>query len=285
MVNLKDSTPCACKLITCRHVGIHAARHELLLSPFLNSGLVIESTIRIAAADERPVLCDVHNANDGIQRRECVPSNGAAGAPSHQCAEQHALPCVRRIDEANVCKSFRLSSRVTSSPSSAGHELGRQVRRRLEVRIPPSPSHMLPTAATTAAALALAFIFVVGGGDGRKVWRSGRSHTSTARSSRRSAHLPRLPDCYHRSSWLELLQKCTSNASPQGVCFDSQLEYVKLFLAEQKPLAVSWDGSPMDTMESEFPSCIKGRSDRFKVRPLVMCRVDVLTTTVGRRLA
>src|SRR5216683_2439304 len=63
----------------------------------------------------------------------------------------------------------------------------------------------------------------------------------------------------------------------KGVRFDSQLEHVKLFLAEQKPLAVSRDGSPTDTSgtESEFPSFIYGRSDGFKERPLVMHRIDV----------
>jgi hypothetical protein len=52
---------------------------------------------------------------------------------------------------------------------------------------------------------------------------------------------------------------------------------VKLFLAEQKPLSVSRDGSPTDTSgtESEFPSFIYGRGDDFKERPLVTRRIDV----------
>ena len=52
---------------------------------------------------------------------------------------------------------------------------------------------------------------------------------------------------------------------------------MKLFLAEQKPLAVSRDGSLTDTSgtESEFPSFIYGRMDDFKERPLVMRRIDV----------
>ncbi|CCM05758.1 uncharacterized protein FIBRA_07990 [Fibroporia radiculosa] len=47
----------------------------------------------------------------------------------------------------------------------------------------------------------------------------------------------------------------------KSVHFDSQLEHVKLFLAEQKPLAVSRDGSPTtDTSgtESDFPTFIFG---------------------------
>lgn len=65
----------------------------------------------------------------------------------------------------------------------------------------------------------------------------------------------------------------------KGVRFHSQLEHVKLFLAEQKPLAVSRDGSPTDTSgtDSEFPSFIYGRDDDLKDRPLAMRRIDVPT--------
>jgi hypothetical protein len=51
----------------------------------------------------------------------------------------------------------------------------------------------------------------------------------------------------------------------------------KLVLSEQKPLAVSRDGSPTDTSgtESEFPSFIYGRGDDFKERPLIMRSIDV----------
>ncbi|KAF8823763.1 hypothetical protein HHX47_DHR9000497 [Lentinula edodes] len=48
---------------------------------------------------------------------------------------------------------------------------------------------------------------------------------------------------------------------PKAVKFDSRLEHVKLFLAEQRPLAVSRDGSPTDDTsgtESDFPSFIFG---------------------------
>ncbi|KAF8553754.1 hypothetical protein OG21DRAFT_1485176 [Imleria badia] len=49
----------------------------------------------------------------------------------------------------------------------------------------------------------------------------------------------------------------------KAVHFDSKLEHVKLFLAEQKPLAVSRDGSPTsDTSGDEFPSFIYGDSNR-----------------------
>lgn len=48
---------------------------------------------------------------------------------------------------------------------------------------------------------------------------------------------------------------------PKAVKFDSRLEHVKLFLAEQRPLAVSRDGSPTDDTsgtESDFPFFIFG---------------------------
>ncbi|KAJ4475628.1 putative phosphatase regulatory subunit-domain-containing protein [Lentinula aciculospora] len=54
---------------------------------------------------------------------------------------------------------------------------------------------------------------------------------------------------------------------PKAVKFDSRLEHVKLFLAEQRPLAVSRDGSPTDDTsgtESDFPSFIFG-DQRHKV--------------------
>ncbi|KAH9914470.1 putative phosphatase regulatory subunit-domain-containing protein [Fomitopsis serialis] len=53
--------------------------------------------------------------------------------------------------------------------------------------------------------------------------------------------------------------------SSKSVHFDSQLEHVKLFLAEQKPLAVSRDGSPTtDTSgtDSDFPAFIYGEDEK-----------------------
>jgi hypothetical protein len=52
----------------------------------------------------------------------------------------------------------------------------------------------------------------------------------------------------------------------KAVHFDSKLEHVKLFLAEQKPLAVSRDGSPTtDTSGTDdFPSFIYGDGNREK---------------------
>ena len=63
----------------------------------------------------------------------------------------------------------------------------------------------------------------------------------------------------------------------KGVRFHSQLEHIKLFLAEQKPLAVSRDGSPTDTSgtDSEFPPFIYARDDDLTERPLIMHRIDV----------
>lgn len=53
----------------------------------------------------------------------------------------------------------------------------------------------------------------------------------------------------------------------KSVHFDKQLEHVKLFLAEQKPAAVSRDGSPTDDTsgtESEFPAFIYGADEEKK---------------------
>ena len=63
----------------------------------------------------------------------------------------------------------------------------------------------------------------------------------------------------------------------KDVRFDSQLEHVKLFLAEQRPLAVLRDGSPTDASgtESESPSFIYGCGNGFKEWPFIMRRIDV----------
>ena len=59
----------------------------------------------------------------------------------------------------------------------------------------------------------------------------------------------------------------------KNVHFDSKLEHVKLFLAEQKPLAVSRDGSPTEDTsgtDNDFPSFIFGESDARSGKKLVM---------------
>jgi hypothetical protein len=83
----------------------------------------------------------------------------------------------------------------------------------------------------------------------------------------------------------DLVNSVSSKGTPatpvhKGVRFHSQLEHVKLFLAKQKPLAVSRDRNLTDTSgtDSEFPPFIyHGRDDDFKERPLVMHRIDVPT--------
>lgn len=53
----------------------------------------------------------------------------------------------------------------------------------------------------------------------------------------------------------------TTPTTPKFVHFDAQLEHVRLFLAEQKPTAVSRDGSPTETSEgegNEFPWAGRG---------------------------
>ncbi|KAF7353789.1 CBM21 domain-containing protein [Mycena venus] len=57
----------------------------------------------------------------------------------------------------------------------------------------------------------------------------------------------------------------TTPTTRPSVHFDAQLEHVKLFLAEQKPLAVSRDGSPTDDTsgtEGDFPNWIFGREEQ-----------------------
>ncbi|KAG8736767.1 hypothetical protein FRC10_008962 [Ceratobasidium sp. 414] len=52
----------------------------------------------------------------------------------------------------------------------------------------------------------------------------------------------------------KLSRSAPATPTPKFVHFDAQLEHVRLFLAEQKPTAVSRDGSPTETSEGdEFP--------------------------------
>ncbi|KAJ7611656.1 putative phosphatase regulatory subunit-domain-containing protein [Roridomyces roridus] len=68
----------------------------------------------------------------------------------------------------------------------------------------------------------------------------------------------------------------TPTITRSRVHFDAQLEHVKLFLAEQKPLAVSRDGSPTDDTsgtDGDFPDWIFGKGTNPKGR--LDMRVDV----------
>jgi hypothetical protein len=82
------------------------------------------------------------------------------------------------------------------------------------------------------------------------------------------------PVCGLRSS-----ESKSAPATPahKGVHFPSQLEHVKLFLAEQKPLAVSGDDTLTDTSEADiiFPLFIQGHIDNSKEWALVMRKIDV----------
>ncbi|KAJ7885407.1 hypothetical protein B0H13DRAFT_2343278 [Mycena leptocephala] len=64
----------------------------------------------------------------------------------------------------------------------------------------------------------------------------------------------------------------TPTQGTRSVHFDTQLEHVKLFLAEQKPLAVSRDGSPTEDTsgtDGDFPDWIFGRGDQGRLEMLV----------------
>lgn len=69
----------------------------------------------------------------------------------------------------------------------------------------------------------------------------------------------------------------------KAVHFDAQLEHVKLFLAEQKPLAVSRDGSPTDTSgtDNDFPSFIFGHSsDEERTRKSLVMQVTNMPSKI-----
>ena len=70
----------------------------------------------------------------------------------------------------------------------------------------------------------------------------------------------------------------------KAVHFDAQLEHVKLFLAEQKPLAVSRDGSPTDDTsgtDSDFPKFIYGEGDDRRPRKKFLMQLDNMPSTIN----
>jgi hypothetical protein len=70
----------------------------------------------------------------------------------------------------------------------------------------------------------------------------------------------------------------------KAVHFDAQLEHVKLFLAEQKPLAVSRDGSPTDDTsgtDSDFPKSIYGEGDDRRSRKKLHMQLSNMPSTIN----
>ncbi|KAG6844891.1 hypothetical protein H0H87_002726 [Tephrocybe sp. NHM501043] len=99
--------------------------------------------------------------------------------------------------------------------------------------------------------------------------KSGQLVKSSLKTSKSLSLLtPRSPYSNSKSA------PATPTHAPKAVHFDAQLEHVKLFLAEQKPLAVSRDGSPTEDTasgtDSDFPDWIFGSSDRPSSRKLIM---------------
>ena len=70
----------------------------------------------------------------------------------------------------------------------------------------------------------------------------------------------------------------------KAVHFDAQLEHVKLFLAEQKPLAVSRDGSPTDDTsgtDSDFPKFIYGENHDGRSRKKLLMQLCNMPSTIN----
>ncbi|KAG6840345.1 hypothetical protein C0991_007307 [Blastosporella zonata] len=99
--------------------------------------------------------------------------------------------------------------------------------------------------------------------------KSGQLVKSSLKTSKSLSLLtPRSPYSNSKSA------PATPTHAPKAVHFDAQLEHVKLFLAEQKPLAVSRDGSPTEDTasgtDSDFPDWIFGSAERPSSRKLTM---------------
>jgi hypothetical protein len=100
---------------------------------------------------------------------------------------------------------------------------------------------------------------------------------------------PSLKSSKSRDSLTVLTRSSSSKSEPntpthaKNVHFDSKLEHVKLFLAEQKPLAVSRDGSPTEDTsgtDNDFPPFIFGDSDAMQPGKRLVMHVPNMPTNV-----
>jgi hypothetical protein len=121
-----------------RVIREHPTLHELLLPLLLNDRRAINRTVTFiltTVTKDRPVLRNVHDANNGVQSAKKRTSDGTTRTSSNQCAQQCAFPRIPRTDEADFC--HKVEPQLALMPTS---EFGRGGRRRLKMRdlsIPP----------------------------------------------------------------------------------------------------------------------------------------------------
>lgn len=104
------------------------------------------------------------------------------------------------------------------------------------------------------------------------------------KSSLKSARAPMRGSLSVVTGTMSTKSEPTTPTGSKAVHFDAQLEHVKLFLAEQKPLAVSRDGSPTDDTsgtDSDFPSFIFGDSGPRKSRNRLVMQVENMPSRVN----
>ncbi|KAH9483585.1 Serine/threonine-protein phosphatase 1 regulatory subunit GAC1 [Psilocybe cubensis] len=133
-----------------------------------------------------------------------------------------------------------------------------------------SESHVSHPGETSAQGAQSASALCESFGEARLIRKkSGQLVKSSLKSSRSASRNNLSVFTFPQSSKSE-----PTTPTSKAVHFDSKLEHVKLFLAEQKPLAVSRDGSPTDDTsgtDSDFPRFIYGdEEDRRPRKKLVM---------------
>ncbi|PPQ82374.1 hypothetical protein CVT25_008335 [Psilocybe cyanescens] len=133
-----------------------------------------------------------------------------------------------------------------------------------------SESHVSHSGETSAQGAQSASALCESFGEARLIRKkSGQLVKSSLKSSRSASRNNLSVFTFPQSSKSE-----PTTPTSKAVHFDSKLEHVKLFLAEQKPLAVSRDGSPTDDTsgtDSDFPRFIFGEGeDRRPKKKLVM---------------
>lgn len=273
-----------------------------------STGLCVQPSIQMETSNSQPSLVAFHETEDGNISSSSSSSDGSQPTivlPRRRQTSARATPTrsSSTFDATKRERPYRTQSLVTSSLGKSfddeGSHLNRALSRALKLRLnvealtlparhaPDSVvegvvdteivrSASLPTISTAAAfsaATVLASPKLI-----RK--KTGEPIKSSLKGSRTLS--------------ISVVGGTTSKSAPstptpsKAVHFDTHLEHIKLFLAEQKPLAVSRDGSPTDDTsgaESDFPSFIYGRSsEEEKARTSLVMQLANMPPHTERRL-
>ena len=201
--------------------------------------------LAVFATPTCPPTRDIHHPRHHLAAPHSRTPGRLASAPNTLRISNAVVPLIHPIPSDVTPSAPRQSTTITSSHHSSESHI-----------------HALPAAVVTRST----FTPLSQEKPGEPLKSSLRTHSRGS--------LPGTTEPVNSSS----SKSSSTTPAHKGVRFHSQLEHVKLFLAKQKPLAVSRDGNPTDTSgtDSEFPPFVcHDLDDDLRGRPLVMHRIDV----------